>query len=131
MLNLITNEARTEIAMAFHITSFNPLVQQQIHTPITYRNKGLRIVKDTDTSSLAAVRDFEKEIIILFRGELRKVNAKLARSEQNSGTACRIAAASLFRELKPQSERGQTVLQEYLLSRPDGLVYAEHELSHA
>lgn len=79
-------------------------------------------------SNLAVVRDFEKELILGFRGEMRKVNSTLPPHEQNTGTVCRVAAAALFRELKPHSEHGQEILYHYLAARRPGVIYPEMEL---
>lgn len=125
-LNLVTNEARTLIESAYHITSMNPFVQVLCEGPIVYRHKGIRLTHD-DSPVGSVVRDFEKELVLGFRGELRKVNSLLRPEERNTGTACRVAAAALFRELKPQSERGQEILYQHLSKRVAGIVYPEQE----
>lgn len=65
----------------------------------------------TVTVTMNDVRAFERELIISFRGELRRINPLLPSDQQNSGTACRIAAFLLGEKLRPDSEAGRLWLK--------------------
>jgi len=78
----------------------------------------------TEREQRAQVMDFERELLYAFRGELRRVNAILPPSEQNSGLACRVAAAAVLKELSPVSEQGRNLLAVYLKQRPPMALYS-------
>ena len=57
--------------------------------------------------------DFERELVLVFRGELRKVNELLPEAERSNGTACRVAAAAMSQKFMPQSELGRKLWAQH------------------
>ncbi len=68
--------------------------------------------------------DFEREFLSAFKGELRKVNELLPKEQQNSGTACRVAAYNVGLKFEPQSREGRLLLMQHRQRTQNDTLYS-------